>query len=124
MSDIKENKEREDRITMEVVVDSYGPEEQALGWYYYLEGIIKFPFTAKCVCKRRISPLQLSEKITVTGMAGEEDCLVEMFVTIEWAGRSLGVPLMQLKGVSVDDQTEQAIADWHYWVGRGYRLCG
>ncbi len=124
MSDIKENKEREDRITMEVVVDAYGPEEQALGWYYYLEGKIKFPFTAKCVRKRRISPLQLSEKITVTGMAGEEDCLAEMFVMIEWAGRSLGVPLMQLKGVSVDDQTEQAIADWHYWVGRGYRLCG
>jgi hypothetical protein len=28
--------EREERITMEVVVDAYGPEERALGWYYYL----------------------------------------------------------------------------------------
>jgi hypothetical protein len=25
--------EREERIQMEIIVDAYGPEEQALGWY-------------------------------------------------------------------------------------------
>jgi hypothetical protein len=25
--------EHEKRITMEIVVDAYGPEEQAMGWY-------------------------------------------------------------------------------------------
>jgi hypothetical protein len=30
------DEEREERITMEAVVDAYGPEEQAMGWYYYL----------------------------------------------------------------------------------------
>ena len=29
--------EREERITMEIIVDAYGPEEQAMGWYYYLK---------------------------------------------------------------------------------------
>jgi hypothetical protein len=28
---------REERIQNKVVVDAYGPEEQAMGWYYYLE---------------------------------------------------------------------------------------
>jgi hypothetical protein len=28
---------REKRIHNEVVVDAYGPKEQARGWYYYLE---------------------------------------------------------------------------------------
>ncbi len=31
------------------IVDAYGPEEQALGWYYYLENKIGFPFQAKCI---------------------------------------------------------------------------
>jgi endonuclease I len=29
----KQNRDREERITMEIVVDAYGPEEQAMGWY-------------------------------------------------------------------------------------------
>ena len=91
MSDIKENKEREDRITMEVVVDAYGPEEQALGWYYYLEEKIKFPFAAKCVWERSISPLQLDEIVNVMAWLDEDDCRVEMFVMIEWADRGFGV---------------------------------
>ena len=34
MPQVKENKAREERITMEIIVDAYGPEEQAMGWYY------------------------------------------------------------------------------------------
>lgn len=33
----RKNKDREERIGMEIIVDAYGPEEQAMGWYYYLE---------------------------------------------------------------------------------------
>ena len=35
--------DREDRIDNQIVVDAYGPEEQAMGWYYYLENKIRFP---------------------------------------------------------------------------------
>ena len=38
---------REDRIHDEAIVDAYGPEEQALGWYYYLKGNLQFPFQGK-----------------------------------------------------------------------------
>jgi len=31
------DEEREQRITMEIVVDAYTPEEQAMGWYYSLQ---------------------------------------------------------------------------------------
>lgn len=33
---------REDRITMEIVVDAYGSDERAMGWYYYLEDKLNF----------------------------------------------------------------------------------
>ncbi len=49
------NEEREDRITMEIIVDAYGPEEQAMGWYFYLEDTIEFPFSAVCCERRSIS---------------------------------------------------------------------
>ena len=122
MSPIEKNLEREDRIHNEAIVDAYGPEEQALGWYYYLDNEISFPFQAECIETRRTSPLKQGEQVTVTGMSPEDDCEREMFVQIEWQGREMGVPLAQLQPLDVDDETAQAVGDWHYWVGRGYEL--
>jgi hypothetical protein len=31
------DEDREQRITLEITLDAYDPEEQALGWYYHLE---------------------------------------------------------------------------------------
>ena len=45
---------REERIHMEIVVDAYGPEEQAMGWYNYLDDILQFPFSARCIARRTI----------------------------------------------------------------------
>jgi hypothetical protein len=35
---------------------------------------------------------------------------------------TLAIPLAQLEGVDVDDQTKEAIEDWHYWVEQGYEF--
>jgi hypothetical protein len=69
MSRLKENKTRERRIEMEAVVDAYNPEERAMGWYYYLEDKLKFPFQARCKSKRAVSPLRIGEIVNVLGMA-------------------------------------------------------
>ena len=119
---MQKNETREHRISMEAIVDAYGPEEQAIGWYYYLEYKIQFPFQARCIETRRISPLKKGEKVKVMSMAPEDDCVREMFVEIEWQDRTFGVPLVQLQPLDVDEATEEAIADWHYWVGRGYEF--
>jgi len=113
MKQIAEDKKREYRISMEAIVDAYGPEEQALGWYYYLEDKITLPFTARCSEERQISPLKKSEQVTVTGMSPEDDCMREIFVQIEWQGRSLGIPLSQIESMKADKMTKEAIADWH-----------
>ena len=107
-------------IAMQVTVDAYGPEEEAGGWWVYLDMGLAFPFQARCRAERRISPLRIGETVRVLGMADEDDCRSEMFVMIEWQGRQLGVPLAQLDPMGVDDDTAEAVADWHYWVGRGY----
>ena len=44
MARVKKDNERENRIVDEIIVDAYGAEEQAMGWYYYLvpiRGLLK-----------------------------------------------------------------------------------
>jgi len=90
--------------------------------YNYLDDILHFPFSARCVTRRATSPLKPGDKVKVVGMAPAEECEHDMFVMIQWKGDQLAVPLMQLEGVQVDEETQQAIEDWRYWVDRGYEL--
>ena len=76
---------------MEIVVDAYNSEERAMGWYYYLESHLEFPFTASCVEKCAISPLQIKDEVDVMGLANERECGHEMFVTIRWEKEGLAV---------------------------------
>jgi hypothetical protein len=59
----------------------------------------------------------------VVGMVDEKDCMSEMFVRIEWMDRKFGVPLTQLELIDVDSETQEAVADLHYWSGDSGRLC-
>lgn len=73
MPSVEQDDARERRIRDEIIVDAYGEEEQALGWYYYLQERLDFLFQARCVATRSISPLQPGESVEVTGMASEDD---------------------------------------------------
>jgi Calcium binding len=121
MSKEKIDEVRENRIIMEVVVDAYDEEERAMGWYYYLDDKLRFPFQAECIAERKISPLSVHDKVTVTGMAPADECLHEVFVEIHWAGKELASPLSQLNPIEADTDTQEAIEDWHYWVEKGYQ---
>jgi hypothetical protein len=109
---------REDRIHNEAIVDA-GLEEQALSWYYYLESKIHFPFQAKCLAAKVVSPLRKGETTEVVRMAAEDVCEHDMLVQIRWQGRKMAVPLSQLAAIDPDESTKEAIGDWHYWVSQG-----
>jgi Calcium binding len=112
---------REDRIHNEAIVDAC-PEELAMSWYYYLESKISFPFRARCLAANRVSPVRKGETTEVLRMANEDACGHDMLVQIRWQGRKMAVPLSQLEVIGADESTDEAIGDWHYWVGRGYIL--
>src|SRR4030042_401190 len=123
MPRIGKDSEREHRIAMGAIVDANGPEEQAMGWYYYLDDKLSFPFGAKCIAERATSPLRKGTKVEIIGMASESECEHEMFVEIHWDKRTLAVPLAQVVPITgVDANTKEALEDWHYWVNRGYEL--
>jgi hypothetical protein len=43
-------------------------------------------------------------------------------VEIIWRGKALNIPLSQIKPLDADEDTVEAIDDWHYWKNQGYRF--
>jgi len=122
MAKVKRNQQRERRIQQEIVADAHNAEEQAMGWYYYLEEQLRFPFRAKCVAPRAISPLRKGQEVDIVGLAPADECESEMFITVPWEKRTLAVPLAQLEPIQADQATKQAVGDWHYWFEQGYEF--
>ena len=123
MPEYQRDEAREERIHMEIIVDAYSPEEQAMGWYVYLDQMLEFPFIARCRARRAISPLLVGDEVEVIGMAPEEECEREMFVMIRWEHGGLGIPLAQLEvRGNVGEETRQAVEDWLYWVDQSYEF--
>ena len=122
MAKVKEDKEREKRIEMEIVVDAYNEVERAMGWYYYLEDGLNFPFNACCIEKKATSPLKIGDVVEVIGMGKEDDCMHDMVVNIKWNKNVLSVPLSQLEGIKLSKKNKQIMEDWQYWIQRGYQF--
>lgn len=112
------DEKREERIKMEIIVDAYTPEEQAMGWHIYLDETMDFPFEARCIEEQEVSPLNEGETVRVVGKPSAEPSLRQQFVTIEWMDQEFGVPLEQLEPLEASSDAEQAIEDWHYWIER------
>jgi Calcium binding len=91
-----------------------------MGWYYYLEDKIGFPFQAKCSASKITSPLRRGEAVEVRGLAAEDKCSSDMLVLIRWQRRTIAVQLSQLTAINSDESTHEAIKDWHYWIAQGY----
>ena len=103
-------------------MDAHDAQEQAMGWHYNLEDQSHFPFRAKCIAEREISPLRKGQEADVVGLAPAEECEREIFVALTWEQRTLAVPWAPLQALKADKPTRQAIDDWHYWVKQGYEF--
>jgi hypothetical protein len=112
------NREREDRIQDEIIVDAYNEEEQAMSWYYHLEGKLTFPFQAKQAKAIASSPLRAGEVVRVTAMAVDEDCRDFIRVLVKFDGRACAIRLDFLTPILPDAQIGEAMEDWKYYVNQ------
>lgn len=117
---IEENEEIEDRILMDIIVDAYDKEERAMGWFYYIAEGLEFPFQAKCIVKKSMSPLKVGQEVMVIDIASADDCESKIFMKIKYDDDVLTVPLEQLEILDDKPDSKRIIEDWHYWIGRGY----
>ena len=121
MFEVQIDQIRENRIANEVLVDAYEQEEIAMGWYYYLQERFNFPFKAKWGSSKSSDRI-----VTVLEMSAEDDCLNDMYVEVLYREGDLedvfSARLFEIYPLDVNRPTEEAIADWHYWVNRGYQF--
>ena len=80
-----------------------------MGWYYYLDDKIQFPFQARRIASKVVSPLKKGETVEVQRMAPEEACENEMLVLIRWQRRSLAIRwVCRVLGVFANEACELA----------------
>ncbi len=125
MSDVETDPTREERIKNEILADAEDKEDRAMGWYYYLDDCLNFPFNAKWAKKGRKGTAPEKE-VEVLAMATEEECLRDMLVeVVEVGGSDEDVDiarLTDLKVLNADSDTQEALDDWYYWVAKGYKF--
>lgn len=126
MSTVEREENREHRIATEIIVDAEDKEDRAMGWYYYLEETLNFPFMAKWTKKSRKSSTTEEKQVEVLGMAPDDECLKDMYVEVaDINGKEDDVysaKLSEIQPIDVDTETQDAIADWLYWLARGYKF--
>ncbi|MEM6822733.1 MAG: calcium-binding protein [Verrucomicrobiota bacterium] len=111
------NQAFENIITYDVIVDCYNETEQAMGWYYYLQDHLLFPFEA-CIIDDPDLPFS-GAKVTVIALASEEACSNGIYIIAK--NKSDCKMILQLEHIRSDElekDTPNPISLWKYWIAQ------
>jgi len=126
MPNVEPDENREHRIKTEIIIDAEDKEERAMGWYEYLDDTLNVPFLARWTKKGRKSTSVEEKQVEVLGMAPDDECLKDMFVEVVYPdGKDEDVfsaKLSEIVAIDADSETQEALADWQYWLARGYKF--
>jgi len=114
--------EREARIHDKIIVDAYGDEEVAMSWYYYLEELLQFPFSAMIQThkyRQKGGIAYLSVQVRLLGMASLQRCGMHQIWAMGMLAIGREIPLhfllTDIQSIEPDSSRAQALADWMYW---------
>lgn len=110
--------EREERIQNEIIVDAYDNDEVASSWYYYLDEMLHFPFTAM-VHTHRSGNTSYASQVEIKEMAEMSRCGYGQM----WVRGALSLQkntplhffLSDITSVEEDEERVMALEDWNYW---------
>ncbi len=126
MANIERDEKREHRIETEIIADADDKEDRAMGWYYYLDDSLNCPFLAKWKKKNRKTSTIEEKEVEVLSMSADDECLKDMFVDVVYPGGNdedvLSAKLSEIEAINADSETQEALADWQYWLARGYKF--
>ena len=112
---VERDEPREQRIA-QIVGGSDDEYARRSAWHGYLDDHLRFPFAATC---RSVS----REPVDVIDLSCIDDWDDEVLVALGGSKSGHDVPLSAVQPTdAAEAPTRQAIADWHYWVRRGYHF--
>jgi len=113
---MKTSKEMQEIIDDEILVDCYDDDEVNMGWFYYMEGHLEFPFKARLDVKKRDGSTQLKSvevlklASTAQNFAGEA-----FYVEVSYSEDIIETGLSKLCNIQASDETLEAIQIWKFW---------
>ena len=112
-------------ITNEIVVDAKDADDVAMGWLYYMQAELLFPFEAKMEVKNRNEEKSVV-RIDVLDLSpdNENNNSPEVILEVSEKGseRVMDVRISKLQDVKADESTKNAVAIWKYWKSGKFRF--
>ncbi|KKI98146.1 calcium-binding protein [Prochlorothrix hollandica] len=109
--------DRENRIAEEVLVDTYDLYEVIAAWFTYLEDRLSFPFQAHW------GDPDNGDTVMVRDFDEDNECDTNVFMKVVYddgeVEDEISILLTDLFPIDADEESQRAIADWHYWVAQG-----
>ncbi len=110
------DEKREHRILYDVIVDAYGDEEQAMGWYYYFADNLKFPIKAKVDMPLPGGKSELKEvNIVEVDPKSEEGQAIRLGVTEDKRERVQYISPEHIVSMKTRKGNLEILNDWLYW---------
>lgn len=116
-------KEIRDKIENEIIVDCYDDQEVSMGWYYFFQDELEFPFKAEVSLKTRNEGKKLIE-IDILKMVDEEQNYESSRLLFEVSLKEteliLEIGADKLKNIQGNRSTKEAFEIWNFWNSGKY----
>lgn len=107
-----------------ITVDCYDDYEKKMGWYYYLQDELDFPFIAymPVKMKNQRSNTLISSEIEIIGLLGEDFIYRynDIMVEAELGEYIMNFPLSEIKNIKSSPENIAIISLWKYWFEKQY----
>ena len=109
------NKEIENIIEDEIVVDCYSDDEVNMGWEVFMEDNIHYPFEADYLIRKRNNNRVLT-KIKIINSHMDENDLIggNYYVDAEYEDLIITVDIQELSNIKASTDTQKALQVWNY----------
>jgi len=105
------------KIDYEIIVDSHDEYEMSMGWYYFMEESITFPFKATAQLKKRDGSIEKKEVIIVGLSSDEESFMSNDFeLEMETEQHINKISFSKLSNIKASAETLEAFTIWNYWI--------
>lgn len=107
------------KIDYEIIVDCYDEYEVSMGWYYFMEETVKFPFRATAKFKKRNGSIEQKE-IEIIGLASDEEGFMknDFDLEIEVGEHISTIAYSKLSNIKASQETIDAFTIWNHWISR------
>ena len=105
------------KIYYEIIVDCYEDHEVNMGWFYFFQDEVNYPFEAEIAVKNRAGKKKLVkvEVLDVSNEEGFDNGGIAFEVNLQEENITIDVDIAKLKNIKGNDTTQEAFEIWQYW---------